>query len=156
MKNEEKIFMIFLLIIMLLMVFLSFNYSGGSQILPLSSGIFSALIVGFLVVMSFSSKIISFYQKFEAKSVLSEDVLNVDEKKRELSVIAWFSGCTAAIYFLGFLIGIPLFLFMFLKIWAKESWLLSSVLAVVVLGVVYFAFISILRVPLHSGILLSY
>ena len=155
MKNEEKIFMIFLLIIMLLMVFSSFNYSGGSQILPLTSGIFSALIVGFLVIMSLFPKVISFYQKFETKSVLSEDVLNVDEKKRELSVIAWFSGCTAAIYFLGFLIGIPLFLFMFLKIWAKESWLLSSVLAAVVLGVVYFAFIYILRVPLHSGILFS-
>ena len=148
--------MIFLLIIMLLMVFSSFNYSGGSQILPLTSGIFSALIVGFLVIMSLFPKVISFYQKFETKSVLSEDVLNVDEKKRELSVIAWFSGCTAAIYFLGFLIGIPLFLFMFLKIWAKESWLLSSVLAAVVLGIVYFTFIYILRVPLHSGILLSY
>ena len=147
--------MIFLLIIMLLMVFSSFNYSGGSQILPLISGIFSALIVGFLVIMSLFPKVISFYQKFETKSVLSEDVLNIDEKKRELSVIAWFSGCTAAIYFLGFLIGIPLFLFMFLKIWAKESWLLSSVLAAVVLGVVYFAFIYILRVPLHSGILFS-
>jgi len=155
MKNEEKIFMIFLLVIMLLMVFSSFNYSGGSQILPLISGIFSVLIVGFLVIMSLFPKVISFYQKFETKSVLSEDVLNVDEKKRELSVIAWFSGCTAAIYFLGFLIGIPLFLFMFLKIWAKESWLLSSVLAAVVLGVVYFAFIYILRVPLHSGILFS-
>lgn len=154
MKNEEKIFMIFLLIIMLLMVVFSFNYSGGSQILPLASGIFSALIMGFLVTMSFFSKIISFYQKFETKPVLSEDELSVDEKKREVSVIAWFSGCTATIYFLGFLIGIPLFLFMFLKIWAKESWLMSSVLAVVVLGVVYFTFIYILRVPLHSGILL--
>ena len=155
MKNEEKIFLIFLLFIMLLMVFLSFQYSGGSQILPLASGIFSALITGFLVIMSFFPKIISFYQKFETKSVLSESVLSDDEKKREISVIAWFSGCTAAIYFLGFLIGIPLFLFMFLKIWAKESWLLSLVLAAVVLGVVYFTFIYILRVPLHSGILLS-
>jgi hypothetical protein len=155
MKNEEKIFMIFLLIIIHLMVFFSFQYSGGSQILPLISGIFSALIMVFLVIMSFFPKIISFYQKFETKSVLSESVLNVAEKKREVSVIAWFSGCTAAIYILGFLIGIPLFLFMFLKIWAKESWLLSLVLAAVVLGVVYFTFIYILRVPLHGGILLS-
>ena len=155
MKNEEKGFLIFLLIIILFMVFFSFNYSGGSQILPLISGIFSALIMGFLVIMSFSSKIISFYQKFETKSVLAEEVLTADEKKSELSVIAWFSGCTAMIYFLGFLIGIPLFLFMFLKLWAKESWLLSVVLAAVVLGVVYFTFIYILKVPLHSGILLS-
>ena len=155
MKNEEKIFMIFLLIIILLIVFLSFRYDGGSKILPMSSGIFSALIVGFLVVMSFSARITSWYQKFEAKSILAESELSVNEKKREVSVIAWFSGCTAMIYFFGFLIGIPLFLFMFLKLWAKESWLLSVAMAAVVLGIVYFSFVYILRVPLHKGILLA-
>jgi len=155
MKNEEKIFITVLLLIVLLMVVFSFQYSGGSQILPLASGIFSAMILTFLVVMSFSAKIISFYQKFESRSVLSEDKLSAEEKKREISVIVWFSGCTAMIYFFGFLIGIPFFLFMFLKLWAKESWLLSLVLAMVVLAVVYFAFVYILKVPLHQGILLS-
>ena len=155
MKNEEKIFMIFLLFIMLVMVFFSFNYSGGSKILPLVSGVFSALIMGFMVILSFSSKIASWYQKFEKKSVLSERTMKEDEKKREISVIAWFSGCTVVIYFLGFLVGIPLFLFLFLKLWAKESWLLSVVLATTVLVVVYFAFVYILRIPLHNGVLLT-
>ena len=155
MKNEEKIFLIFLLLMMLVMVVFSFNYSGGSKILPLISGIFSALIMGFMVIISFSPKIATWYQNFEKKSVLSERTMKKGEKKREISVIAWFSGCTAVIYFLGFLIGIPLFLFLFLKLWAKESWLLSVVLATAVLVVVYFTFVYILRVPLHGGILLT-
>ena len=155
MKNEEKIFIAVLLLIVLLMVAFSFQYSGGSQILPLASGIFSAMIMAFLVIMSFSAKIISFYQKFESRSVVSEDTLGTEEKKREVSIIFWFSGCTAMIYFLGFLIGIPLFLFMFLKLWAKESWLLSLVLTIAVLAVVYFAFVYILKVPLHQGIFLA-
>ena len=155
MKNEEKIFLIFLLLMMLVMVVFSFNYSGGSKILPLISGIFSALIMGFMVITSFSPKIATWYQNFEKKSVLSEKTMKKDEKKREISVIAWFSGCTAVIYFLGFLIGIPLFLFLFLKLWAKESWLLSVVLATAVLVVVYFTFVYILRVPLHRGMLLA-
>ena len=91
----------------------------------------------------------------EKKSVLSDKSLNEDEKKRERSVIAWFSGCTIIIYFLGFLIGIPAFLFLFLKLWAKESWLLSVVIATVVLAVIYFTFVYILSVPLHGGILLT-
>ena len=151
MKNEERIFMIFLLLITLPMVFMSFRYGAGSKILPMSSGIFSALIVAFLLIMSFSSQISSWYQKFEKRSVLTESALSAKEKKRELSVIACFSGCTVAIYFLGFLVAIPLFLFLFLKIWAKESWLLSLVLAAIVSGVVYFAFVYILSVPLHTG-----
>ena len=155
MKNEEKIFMISLLLIMLLMVFFGFIYSGESKILPMISGVFSALIMGFMVIMSFSAKITSWYQRFEKKSVLSERTMKEDEKKREISVIVWFSGCTVVIYFLGFLVGIPLFLFLFLKLWAKESWLLSVVLSTAVLVVVYFTFVYILRVPLHRGLLLT-
>ena len=119
------------------------------------SGIFSAAIMGFMVMISFSPKIAAWYQRFEKKPVLSEKTLKDDEKKRERSVIAWFSGCTAVIYFLGFLVGIPVFLFLFLKLWAKESWLLSVVLSTAVLVVIYFTFVYILRVPLHRGMLLA-
>lgn len=155
MKNEEKIFMLMVLIIMILMVMVSFQYGAGSRTLPMISGTFAALLMGFLVIMSVSAPISDWYQKFEVKSILSEKELSVAEKKRELSVVAWFSGCTVVIYLLGFMIGIPLFLFLFLKIWAKESWLLSVVLAAVVLAVVYVAFVYILRVPLHGGMLLT-
>ena len=155
MKNEEKIFMLVVLIITVIMVVVSFQYSSGSRMLPLFSGIFVFLLMGFLVIMSFFSFLAGWYQKFEMKSILSEKVLSLDEKKREFSVVAWFSGCTVLIYLLGFMIGIPLFLFLFLKIWAKESWLLSVVLAAVVSVVVYFTFVYILRVPLHGGMLLA-
>lgn len=156
MKNEEKAFMIFLLVVMLLMVLLSFNYSGASKILPLLSGVCSVLIMAFLVMVAFSSRLKLWYQKFEKKAVLSEESLKPEEKKREISIIIWFSGCTAVIYLLGFVIGIPLFLFTFLKIWARESWLLSVVLSGIVLFIVYFTFIYILSVPLHRGILFAY
>ena len=105
MKNEERLFMIFLLLIMLPMVALGSGYDAASKILPMASGIFSSIIVVFLLIMSFSARITSWYQKFETRSVLTESVLSVKEKKRELSVIAWFSGCTVAIYFLGFLVA---------------------------------------------------
>ena len=97
----------------------------------------------------------TWYQKLEAATILSKVVLNSEEKKREVSVAAWFAGCTVLIYLFGFVIGIPVFLFLFLKIWAKESWLLSFVLSAAVLGVVFFSFIYLLRVPLHEGIFFS-
>ena len=155
MKYEEKGFMIILLIVMISMFFMGFKYSGNAKVLPLLSGIFSAAIMGFLVFMAFSARLSAWYQKLEAATILSKVVLSAEEKKRELSVAAWFAGCTVLIYLLGFVIGIPVFLFMFLKIWAKETWLLSFVLSVVVLGVVFFCFIYLLRVPLHEGIFFS-
>ena len=69
MKNEEKIFMAILLIIMFSMVFMSFRYSSGAKVLPLISGIFSAAMMGFLIVMALSSRMTAWYQKLEAKTI---------------------------------------------------------------------------------------
>ncbi|MBW2065435.1 MAG: tripartite tricarboxylate transporter TctB family protein [Deltaproteobacteria bacterium] len=156
MKNEEKVFVILVLMIALVMVFLGFEFRGGSKILPLISGISSAFLLGFLLFMSFSFRAYGWYQKLETKPVFSEKQARIRERRREISVLGWFSGCTALIYLAGFTIGIPVFLFLFLKVWAKESYLLSIVLSGIVLGVVYFAFIHVLRVPLHKGILFAY
>ena len=155
MKNEEKIFMAILLIIMLVMVFMAFKYSTGARVLPLLSGIAATAMMGVIVLMAFSSRMASLYEKFEAKDILSKVMMSRDEKKREISVVAWFTGCTFIIYLLGFMVGIPVFLFLFLKIWGKESWVLSLVTAGVVLGVIYFSFVDILNVPLHKGIFLE-
>ena len=75
-----------------------------------------------------------------------------DIRKKEISVAGWLLFLTAATYVLGFLIGVPLFLFFFLKLWAKEGWVLSLCISGIVLGVVFFVFVYILQLPLHEGI----
>lgn len=153
MRNEETIFIVSLLVIMLLMTVFSFSYSPGAKTLPLLCGISASIMMVFLLLITSSSKIARWYQKFEDKSVSSTEVSNSEGKKKEISVVTWFSGCIVAIYFLGYMTGVTLLLFLFLKIWGKESWLLSLLTSAVVMGVVYFAFVYILRVPLHKGIL---
>jgi len=152
MKHEERVFMIILLVVTLTMAVMSLKFSRGARMLPFASGIVAAAMMGFLVVMAFSPRLKSWYQKFEEKAILTKISLSEKEKKRELVVAAWFIGCTFLIYFLGFMVGIPLFLFLFLKVWAKESWLMSVVLSGVVLGIVYLSFVHILQVPLHEGV----
>ena len=51
MKHEEKGFMIILLIVMLSMLFMGFKYDGNAKVLPLLSGIFSAVMMGILVFL---------------------------------------------------------------------------------------------------------
>lgn len=152
MKHEERLFMVILLIVMLVMVFMAMKYGSGAKILPMVSGICAAAMMAFLVSMTFFPRIKAWYQTLEAKTILSKVSLNDAEKKREIWIVGWFTGCTFLIYVFGFVIGIPLFLLTFLKIWAKESWVLSVVLSAVVLGVVWFSFVYILSVPLHEGI----
>jgi len=153
MKHEERIFMVILLAVMVLMAVMALKYGPGARILPIVSGICGAVMMGFLVSMAFFPRIKAWYQTLEAKTILSKVNLSAAERRRELWIAAWFTGCTFCIYLFGFVIGIPLFLFAFLKLWGKESWLLSVVLSGIVLGVVWFSFVYILGVPLHEGII---
>jgi VIT1/CCC1 family predicted Fe2+/Mn2+ transporter len=113
-------------------------------------------------MMIISPKFASWYQKAEGKSPfmgmskeLMESGRKVDQRdirKKEISVAGWLLFLTAATYILGFLIGVPLFLFLFLKLWAKEGWALSLSMSGIVLGVVFFIFVYVLQIPLHQGI----
>ena len=153
MKNEENALMILLLAIMLGMTVLSFRFSSGSRMLPMISGICSSLILLFLIVMTFSSRVASWYGRFEKKALSTDEKMTVEERKKEVSIVAWFVGGTILIYVVGFILSIPAFLFLFLKWRGKETWMVSILVPVVVTAVVYFVFMWVLSVPLYEGVL---
>ncbi len=152
MKTEQKILTIFILGIALIMTVTSFKYGQGARTLPFYSGIISVILLAGLLLMSFSPRLTALYQKVGETEETTDAEKHKAARKRELSIIGLLIGCTACIYILGFQIGTPLFLFVFLKFWEKESWLLSISLSVVVTAVVCLGFNFLLRVPLHTGI----
>jgi uncharacterized membrane protein len=152
MKTEQKILTIFILSIALIMTVASFKYGQGARTLPFYSGVITVILLAGLLLISFSPGLAAWYQKVEESAEPQEAEKNREERKRELSVIGLLIGCMACIYILGFQVGTPLFLFVFLKIWEKESWLLSITLSVAVTVVVCFGFNYLLGVPLHTGI----
>jgi presenilin-like A22 family membrane protease len=79
--------------------------------------------------------------------------MTVQERKNEVSIVAWFAGGTILVYLVGFIFSIPPFLFLFLKWRAKEKWLVSILVPVVVTAIVYFVFMWLLHIPLYEGVL---
>jgi hypothetical protein len=67
----------------------------------------------------------------------------------------WIFGFTLCIWFLGFLISVPLFLFSYIKFQGRQSWFLSSCLAIFVTLFVWGIFDQILHVPWPEGITLN-
>jgi len=52
-------------------------------------------------------------------------------RKRTIQIVSWMAGFILMIWLLGFLIGMPLFIFLYLKFQAKESWTVTSIGTVV-------------------------
>ena len=75
--------------------------------------------------------------------------------KNYLSGFAWVTAIFPLIYLLGFIMAIPLFLFLYLKS-QGERWMLC--LSVALLGeiIFYLAFVVMLRVHFYEGLLFSY
>jgi hypothetical protein len=158
MKKEGIIFIMFLLVSILLMTIISFKYSTVSRQIPLVIGTGVFALLGLLLFMEFSTKVSTWFSKFDDHSIVpahnkTKRDSNTEVRKREISLVFWLAGLTIAIYFIGFLLTLPLFLILFLKIKSKESWLLSIIIAVVTGGILYFMFFEILKVPTYHGYL---
>lgn len=163
MKTEEKVFTFLLLGVVCLMMVLTLGYRSGSRLVPQVIGLCTLALMIFLCMMVISPKFASWYQEVEGKSPLmgmskqliqsGRKVDQTGKKKKEISVVGWLLFLTVVTYILGFLVAIPLFLFLFLKLWAKEGWFLSLCMSGVVLGVVFLIFAYILQIPLHQGII---
>ena len=76
------------------------------------------------------------------------------ELRRHMFVFAWLAGLVLAVYVLGFLIGIALFAFSYLRL-HSVSWLKSTIMAAAVVTFVYFLFAVALKVDLFPGLIFS-
>jgi hypothetical protein len=72
-------------------------------------------------------------------------------RKRALTMFAWLFGFFFMIYLFGFVIGIPLMMFTFLKFQSNESWILSTVLTVIGFVCFYVLFVRVLTLPFPEG-----
>ena len=71
--------------------------------------------------------------------------------RRTLTGMAWIVGFFVAIVLLGFLIAVPLFVFLYVKLQGREGWGGSLVLALVVWGVFYGLLDRLLHLPFPDG-----
>ena len=78
------------------------------------------------------------------------------ETKREIILSASFIGLVASLILFGFWLTIPVFLAVFLRYYADESWRFSLALSAVATTLLFLIFAKGLKVVLHSGFITAY
>jgi len=76
--------------------------------------------------------------------------------RRTAGITGWILGFFLAIWLLGFSMAVPTATFLYLKVGAREKWLISIVLTVVAFASFYGLFIYSLSVPFPQGLLLGW
>jgi len=80
-----------------------------------------------------------------------EDIPADVAKKRTITMFAWMFGFFMMIYFVGYVIAIPLMVFTYLKFQSRESWVLSTTLTVIAFACFYTLFVKLLNLPFPDG-----
>ena len=74
-------------------------------------------------------------------------------RRRVALAAAWMLGFFAAIVVVGFMIAVPLLLFLYLRLQAREGWALSISLTAGVFAAFYGLFDALLHLPFPAGLL---
>jgi len=166
--KAETVFGFLILGIILTITLRCLEYSFLAKIFPLIVGVPGImLIVGELIREIVFTGAKRQIKPDEAKD-LREDKINREKtvfqakkppakpyKKgsKEIDVFMWVIGLLGSIYFLGYLITIPLFLFFFLRFRASSNWLLSITVPIAMEVLVYVGFMMLLHIPLYEGLM---
>ena len=92
----------------------------------------------------------------EKLQVVQSELPKAGETRREILLWASFIGLVTGIILFGFWLTIPVFLAVFLRCYAEESWRFSLVLSAAATTLLFFVFHKGLAVVLHSGFVTEY
>ncbi len=125
---------------------------------PFKTALFPVIVGVFLFFGSTADLLLNLLGKKETASMqgaadfqLSEDIDPALATRRTLLAFAWIIGFFLLILFFGFVIAVPLMVFLFLKVQARERWSITLFLTGSALVFFFGLFVWVLDTPFSAG-----
>jgi len=160
MKKGSLIFNLILLSFLLTMSLLSLNYDRKTALVPLLTGIFT-FVFAFLSLLS--EIFPAFGQKFsinifhidnsQGKEDKSDSTIRWNPVTSFIILSSWLVLFYLSVFLVGFIISIPVFLFLFHKIYSAQPWWKSTGFALISWAFIYILFVKLMSFDLFSGVL---
>ena len=161
--NDRTLFTLAVFALVLVFLVLSLDYQPRARLVPLIIAVPTLLLTLLQLLIDMVpavSRRFSFLQEYDLFGFDTGRAAEPSEKtgpspnvyRRELNFASWLLLLMALIYFLGYLVAIPLFLILFLRLRSSESWLMTLSITAVTWAFVYVVFIVIMGAPLHQGV----
>lgn len=163
--NDRTFFTLAIFLTVLVFVIVAIGYQPKSRLVPLAIGIPTLLLTFFQLLIDMIPAVERRFRFLADYDVFGADENKVAEngagasgqrragvRRRELEFSAWLFLLMALIYFLGFLVAIPLFLLLFLKLHSGAGWRITLAITGSTWLFVYVVFIVVMDAPLHGGV----
>ncbi|HET9531918.1 MAG TPA: hypothetical protein VFQ92_16280 [Blastocatellia bacterium] len=166
-RPGERIFFTFSLLAFVVAIFcMTLGLGRAARMVPLAVAVPTMCLLAFQLVLDLSPRLARKYSSLEKKdlfkveplreksSALTESEQPAEEPtggEKESNVFLWLLVMLASLFLFGLLVGLPLYVFLYLKLRTGEGWLISSAMAAGVLGLLSLIFIFALRARLYEG-----
>lgn len=128
---------------------------------PLRSALFPRIIAVPLLCLALAEMALSLFgtererQGYAVDFEMTRDVDPVVAQRRTLAIFGWSLGFFALILLVGFPLGVPLFVFLYLKLAGKEGWAVTGALTLLSWLFMEGLFDQILHIPFAEGWIFS-
>ena len=149
----KNIFFLFILLAALIAGFIaSLNYPYSARFFPII--IISMCAISVAIELVKSLKALFKPGPDESNGQNNQDALNENGQQtvQFLMVSAWIGLFALMLWLLGFVVGLPLFVFAYVK-FHSEKWRWAILLTATMFVIVYVGFVLLLKSPLHEGLL---
>ena len=145
--NSGRIFMsAVMLAIFVVMVGIATQYPQQARFMPLVIGIPGIALCLFQLFLEFRA----------SRRMVESEPIKAGETRREIVLWAYFIGLVGGLILFGFWLTIPVFLAVFLRCYAEESWRFSLVLSAAATTLLFLVFHKGLGIVLHGGFITEY
>ena len=151
MRKYQVIFILALLFALGLLLVETIGYPYRPKILPV---IVISLAIILLLVELIKGSVAKGKKSFDDRRPEGKTDVQGEKEKglKFLAILAWIAGMALTIWFLGLVIALPLFNFIYIKTHG-ERWFWAMILSFIMLAIVYVGFGLLLHMPLYKGFL---
>lgn len=152
MKRKDSLFYLILLIGLAAAFVTTLGYPSRARLFPI-------IVISFCGVFVLWALVKMFIARHKASSLdeymqKNEETLKPDEgyRRQFFFAFAWIGAFILLLWLLGFVVGLPIFVFAYIKTY-EESWRLAIISTIIMFLIVYVVFAVLLKIPLYEGLL---
>jgi DMSO reductase anchor subunit len=149
-RRWDVVFGIVLVVVFAYAAITALRYPEEARLLPLAVAIPGLVLAVVHVVLSVRPQGTAAAEPVDENETLTP----AERTRRTAQIAAWIVGIFVSIYLVGFQIAVPLAAIAYLRVMAREGWLMSAGIAVLCWALVFGIFDRVLHVPLPTGQLL--
>lgn len=164
--NENALFTLLLIAFVSVILSLTFGLGRVGRLVPLTVAIPALGLLAFQLMLDLWPQVAKNYSRLEKKDLFRVEPLREKSRAntssegaaermirrgRESIAFLWLALIFLLIYLFGFLIALPAFTFLYLKVRSGEGWIMSVLRAAGMCVLVYGVFMLALDIRLHEG-----